>query len=613
MKSTMRIATMLSIAFGSLVLVIAAAGGIALFNFANIAAELDHIVLENSKKLHYANTMSESVHVVSRVMRTELLLADHTKAEAEHKKLVEARQAYDKARTAMHALPTGDKGRASREAIDKAAAAARPLNDRVLALAKEGKTVEAVLVMMEEAGPAAYQWQKALHDNIELVEQDNQLYYEMAKSEYRTGRATMIAAVALALLLALVMGVWVTRRITRDLGAEPAELKEVADHIRDGELFHAIDSHGMPDSVIAAFARMRDMLRGISGTVRQGADNVATASAQIAAGNNDLSARTEAQASALQETAASMEELGSTVRQNADNARQANQLALQASGVAVDGGEVVSQVVDTMRGINESSRKIADIISVIDGIAFQTNILALNAAVEAARAGEQGRGFAVVASEVRSLAQRSAGAAKEIKALINASVERVEHGTALVDKAGATMQEVVASIRRVTDIMGEISAASSEQSAGVGQISEAVTQMDRATQQNAALVEESAAAAESLRAQALQLVEAVAVFKLEQGDGGGRGMSMTPLSPMRRAPAPAPRATAPRPAPAKPRPLGSAAAPKIAGGASPQALTHEGSGGRSAAHSQAGGATRPTGLAPAPRPRPADDGDWTSF
>jgi methyl-accepting chemotaxis protein len=603
MKSTMRIATMLSIAFGSLVLVIAAAGGVALVNFSNIALELDHIVLENSKKLHYANTMSESVHIMARVMRTELLLTDRNQVEAEHKKLDEAAQTYEKARTAMHALPTGDKGRASRAAIDKAAAAARPLTDRVLTLAKEGKTTEAVLVMMEEAGPAAYQWQQALHDNIELVEQDNQLYYEMAKSEYRTGRATMIAAVALALLLALVMGAWVTRRITRDLGAEPAELKEVADHIRDGELFHAIDSRGNTTSVMASFARMRDMLRGISATVRQGADNVATASAQIAAGNNDLSARTEAQASALQQTAASMEELGSTVRQNADNARQANQLALQASGVAVDGGEVVSQVVDTMRGINESSRKIADIISVIDGIAFQTNILALNAAVEAARAGEQGRGFAVVASEVRSLAQRSAGAAKEIKALINASVERVEHGTALVDKAGATMQEVVASIRRVTDIMGEISAASSEQSAGVGQISEAVTQMDRATQQNAALVEESAAAAESLRAQALQLVEAVAVFKLEQGDGDRRSMAMTPLSPMRRAPAPAPRATAPRPAPAKPRPLGSAAAPKIAG-AAPRALPNA---------AAPAGTRRPAGPSPAPGPGKADDGDWTSF
>ena len=248
--------------------------------------------------------------------------------------------------------------------------------------------------------------------------------------------------------------------------------------------------------------------------VRQNADGVATASAEIAQGNHDLSARTESQASALEETAASMEELGSTVKQNADNARQANQLAQSASSVAIKGGEVVNQVVDTMKGINDSSKRISDIISVIDGIAFQTNILALNAAVEAARAGEQGRGFAVVASEVRSLAGRSAEAAKEIKTLINASVERVEQGTTLVDQAGATMTEVVSSIRRVTDIMGEISAASSEQSAGVAQVSEAVTQMDQATQQNAALVEEMAAAASSLKSQAEELVQTVAVFKL---------------------------------------------------------------------------------------------------
>jgi methyl-accepting chemotaxis protein len=240
--------------------------------------------------------------------------------------------------------------------------------------------------------------------------------------------------------------------------------------------------------------------------------SVATASAQIAQGNNDLSARTEQQASALEQTAASMEELSSTVRQNADNARQGNQLAQNASTVAVRGGEVVGQVVDTMKGINDASRKIADIIGVIDGIAFQTNILALNAAVEAARAGEQGRGFAVVASEVRSLAGRSAEAAKEIKGLISDSVQRVEQGTVLVDQAGTTMAEVVAAIRRVTDIMGEISAASTEQSQGVAQVGEAVTQMDQATQQNAALVEESAAAAESLKAQAQQLVQAVAVL-----------------------------------------------------------------------------------------------------
>ena len=260
---------------------------------------------------------------------------------------------------------------------------------------------------------------------------------------------------------------------------------------------------------------MQTALIGVVGNVRQGAEGVSTASAEIASGNNDLSARTEQQASALEETAASMEELGSTVKQNAENARQANQLALSASEVAVRGGEVVGQVVETMKGINESSQKIADIISVIDGIAFQTNILALNAAVEAARAGEQGRGFAVVASEVRSLAGRSAEAAKEIKGLIHASVERVEHGTALVDQAGTTMSEVVSSIKRVTDIMGEISAASNEQAAGVAQIGEAVQQMDQATQQNAALVEEMAAAASSLKSQAGDLVDTVRVFKLD--------------------------------------------------------------------------------------------------
>ena len=296
---------------------------------------------------------------------------------------------------------------------------------------------------------------------------------------------------------------------------------QAAEQIAAGDLTFeiGIEAEGKDETaqLLQALSGMKDNLAAIVGGVRGNADGVATASAQIAQGNQDLSQRTEEQASALEETAASMEELSSTVKQNADNARQANQLALSASGVAVKGGEVVGQVVDTMKGINDSSKKIADIISVIDGIAFQTNILALNAAVEAARAGEQGRGFAVVASEVRNLAGRSAEAAKEIKSLITASVERVEQGTTLVDQAGVTMSEVVASIKRVTDIMGEISAASSEQSAGVAQVGEAVSQMDQATQQNAALVEESAAAAESLKGQAQQLVQAVAVFKLAHG------------------------------------------------------------------------------------------------
>lgn len=311
------------------------------------------------------------------------------------------------------------------------------------------------------------------------------------------------------------IGLLITRSLLKQLGGEPLYAVSITKRISQGDL--SVDIALKPNdhsSLLHAIKSMRDSFSGIVARVRQGSEGVSNASAEIAQGNNDLSARTESQASALEQTAASMEELSATVKQNADSARQANQLAQSASTVAVKGGEVVEQVVDTMKGINDASKKISDIIGVIDGIAFQTNILALNAAVEAARAGEQGRGFAVVASEVRSLAGRSAEAAKEIKSLINASVERVERGTALVDQAGATMTEVVSSIRRVTDIMGEISAASNEQSLGVSQVGEAVTQMDQVTQQNAALVEEMAAAASSLKSQAHELVQTVAVFKL---------------------------------------------------------------------------------------------------
>jgi len=293
----------------------------------------------------------------------------------------------------------------------------------------------------------------------------------------------------------------------------------VASRIAQGDLSGRIVARANDEvgRLMISLEEMQTSLVKTVFSVRQGAEGVSTASAEIASGNHDLSARTESQASALEETAASMEELSATVKQNADSARQANQLAMSASSVATEGGEVVAQVVETMKGISDGSTKMADIISAIEGIAFQTNILALNAAVEAARAGEQGRGFAVVASEVRSLAGRSADAAKEIKSLIIASVERVGQGAALVDQAGATMTNVVSAIKRVTDLMGEISAASNEQAAGVAQVGEAVMQMDQVTQQNAALVEEMAAAASSLKSQAQELVQTVAVFKLTSG------------------------------------------------------------------------------------------------
>ncbi|WP_284150466.1 methyl-accepting chemotaxis protein [Curvibacter sp. CHRR-16] len=319
-----------------------------------------------------------------------------------------------------------------------------------------------------------------------------------------------------ALLVSLLIGGGLIWFIPRSVIEPVNQAVAMAHSIAEGDLTHQVpvQGHDEMSRLLASLERMRTHLVDVVSNVRQGSESVAIASAEIAQGNHDLSARTEQQASALQQTAASMEELGSTVKQNADSARQANHLAMNASTVAIQGGEVVGQVVETMKGIHGASSKIADIIGVIDGIAFQTNILALNAAVEAARAGEQGRGFAVVASEVRSLASRSADAAKEIKGLITASVEQVELGSALVDKAGETMTQVVNSIHRVTDIMGAISTASHEQSAGVEQVGEVVVAMDQSTQQNAALVEEMAAAASSLKHQAHDLVQVVATFKL---------------------------------------------------------------------------------------------------
>ena len=389
------------------------------------------------------------------------------------------------------------------------------VNQKVVSLGRAGKRDDAKDIgdgaAKSALDDALLAVDKLTQENFEGGNRDDAIAQQVNKNSQFGTLVLLGSAIVIGTLLALT----ITRGLLRQLGGEPVYAASITRRIAAGDLTVDINIKSQDDSsLLFEIKSMRDNFAGIVSEVRSSSEGVATASAEIAQGNHDLSSRTESQASALEQTAASMEELGSTVNQNADSARTANQLAQSASTVAIQGGEVVGQVVQTMKGINESSRKIADIISVIDGIAFQTNILALNAAVEAARAGEQGRGFAVVASEVRALAGRSAQAAKEIKSLISASVERVGQGVALVDKAGATMTEVVSSIRRVTDIMGEISAASTEQSLGVSQVGEAVSQMDQATQQNAALVEEMAAAASGLNSQAADLVEVVAVFKL---------------------------------------------------------------------------------------------------
>ncbi len=383
-------------------------------------------------------------------------------------------------------------------------------------LIERKKNGEDVFTLVDsDLRPMADKYLKALADVSAATRTRLDTFKQATIENASTSQWLMTVAAVASIILGAVLALWITRSVVRPL----QQAAYAAEEMSHGNLQVNIDVQGR-DEITGLTRSLRDMqqnLARIVGQVRSGSESVSTASSEIAQGNNDLSARTEQQASALQETAASMEQLNSTVRQNAENASQANQLAVSASTVAVRGGDVVSQVVSTMKGIHDSSSKIADIIGVIDGIAFQTNILALNAAVEAARAGEQGRGFAVVASEVRSLAGRSADAAKQIKTLINDSVERVGTGTALVDQAGATMAEVVGAIKRVTDLMGEISAASTEQSQGVAQVGEAVTQMDQVTQQNAALVEEMAAAASSLNNQAQDLVSTVAFFKLSAG------------------------------------------------------------------------------------------------
>ncbi|ASU37868.1 methyl-accepting chemotaxis protein [Herbaspirillum sp. meg3] len=398
--------------------------------------------------------------------------------------------------------------------VEKAIVVFLSEHKKILDISRTNKNEDARTLLKGESTKVYRNLLDQVEKLVEVNEKGSERSSADADATYASAKLWIISMLAICLVAAMTLAAWISRVISKPLGAAV----EVAQRVADGDLTADIQLAGKDETgqLLQALKGMNDNLLKIVGEVRTGTDTIATASNEIASGNMDLSSRTEQQAGSLEETASAMEELTSTVKQNADNARQANQLAVTASEVASAGGEVVGQVVNTMGSINESSRKIVDIISVIDGIAFQTNILALNAAVEAARAGEQGRGFAVVASEVRSLAQRSAAAAKEIKILIDDSVAKVDVGSKLVEQAGTTMDEVVNSVKRVTDIVSEITAASQEQSQGIEQINLAITQMDEVTQQNAALVEQAAAAAQSLQEQAGRLSEVVGVFKLDE-------------------------------------------------------------------------------------------------
>ena len=517
-RAEMKVATRLIWTFSGVVLLGVGIAAVGIHRLNSLAHSIDKVVSDRMVKVDQFTRIKNNFGASALGVRNILINIDPAYVAAEKQKLAEARADNSKLLEQLDKTVGLSDGRKLLAVIGEHRAAYNQGVDEAIELAEKGGTAEAGELLLG----AVLNRQNLIFQAVdESIQRQRALAEQLVRESVASARGAATLMMALAALMAIVgTGVaWlVINRLNRSLGGEPALVKDAVQRVADGDLTTTVPLRAGDDtSVMATVARMQKSLAGIVTSVRSNSESVATASSQIAQGNQDLSQRTEQQASALQQTAASMEELSTTVKQNADNAMQANQLAQSASTVAVEGGEVVSHVVETMRGINDSSRKIADIIGVIDSIAFQTNILALNAAVEAARAGEQGRGFAVVASEVRNLAQRSAEAAREIKTLITASVERVEQGTALVDRAGATMNEVVTSIRRVTDIVAEISSASSEQSAGVAQIGQAVTQMDQATQQNAALVEESAAAAESLKSQAQQLVQAVAVFRTSVG------------------------------------------------------------------------------------------------
>ncbi|MBB5606749.1 MULTISPECIES: methyl-accepting chemotaxis protein [unclassified Janthinobacterium] len=518
----MKVGTRLGLGFALVLVLLVAVTVVGIARMAQIQERLDHVIEVNNVVTRLVTDMRTNVSDRITSLRILTLMTDAGDMEPEMARIKTQTTTYQDAQKkleAQFALEATAEEKTLLASIKEYEAAAMPAIGKASALWLANDAEGATRVMIKEIRPVQKKWIEALEQLTTLEDKLNAQMQQDARTAFDSARLFMIILGVLAVGMGVAAALVITRGLLKQLGGEPDYTASIAGSIANGDL--SIGIHTQPSdnsSLLAEMKEMRNSLVNIVGQVRVGTETIGTASREIAAGNLDLSSRTEMQASALEKTASAMEELTSTVKQNADNAREANKLAATASDVALKGGSVVSQVVDTMSSINESAKKIVDIIGVIDGIAFQTNILALNAAVEAARAGEQGRGFAVVASEVRNLAQRSAGAAKEIKTLIDDSAEKTERGTRLVGQAGVTMGEVVDSVRRVTDIMSEIASASQEQSAGIAQVNLSIIEMDGMTQQNASLVEEAAAAAQSLQDQAAELAHVVSIFKLVEGE-----------------------------------------------------------------------------------------------
>ena len=550
----LKIATKLIVSFGVVLLLTLVLGVASMVSMARVNQASDDLAGNWMPSVRMALELRTDIGEMRRWELAHLINDDPAGYATYEKRMADTQATVKTHREAYEKLINSPEEKALVEEFDQGWAAFMVDHDKIVKASAGGQKDEARALSRGPSAKTMGALTASINKLVKLNIDGGDAASDAATATYESARMTSIVLLVINIAIGIALALWIARIVSRPL----QQAVEVATAVAAGDLTRdiTVDSACETGQLMGALRDMNGNLQRLVSQVRSGTDTIATASAEIAAGNQDLSSRTEEQASSLEETASSMEELTSTVKQNADNARQANQLAQSASGIAIKGGDVVGQVVGTMSSINDSSRKIVDIISVIDGIAFQTNILALNAAVEAARAGEQGRGFAVVASEVRNLAHRSAAAAKDIKLLITDSVDKVEAGSQLVNQAGATMTEIVNSITRVTDIMSEITSASAEQSDGIEQVNVAITQMDQVTQQNAALVEQAAAAAESMQEQAARLSEVVSVFKLS----GGAGMAQVAMAaPRRPLAAPAAKAAPVRAALASKKPAKQAA------------------------------------------------------